>query len=174
MPGGNNRSRKDDAEKLTESSEPRVTPDVSENEEEFELNATETEGSPNHSIQDPTTGFQSVCDQLKVENHSLRAELDIVKAVVAKQHEQITQLQKAMLDQQKRSMEDNILFHGLPESQGENLEDIVRKISVKMHGYFSAFGVEKIHRLGPPASSTDSRKPRPIVALLTVGSHDLS
>ncbi len=61
-----------------------------------------------------------MCYQIKVENHSLRADLDIVKVVVAKQHGQITQLQKAMLDQQKRSTGDNILFHGLPESQGEN------------------------------------------------------
>ena len=60
---------------------------------------------------------------LREENRSLRAELEFVKAIVAKQSDDIT-LKKNIVDQEKRPMENNVLFHNLDEKQGEICEEV--------------------------------------------------
>ena len=60
---------------------------------------------------------------LSKQNSDLRSEVDMLKALVVKQSNEIGELKRGLVDLQTRSMEDNVIFHNIAESRGENCED---------------------------------------------------
>ena len=60
-----------------------------------------------------------------------------------------------------RSMRDNLIFYGIPESQNEDCEKLIKSMCVETMNIDTAAGftVDRAHRLG----SDKQRKPRPVV-----------
>ncbi len=63
------------------------------------------------------------CGGLREENTHLKAELDLIKAVVSKQANDIDNLRSDLIDQQARKMRSNVLFHKVPGSKHEVCAD---------------------------------------------------
>ncbi len=101
---------------------------------------------------------------LNTQNNNLRSDVDMLKALVVKQSNEIGDLKSGRLfDLQTRSMEENVIFHNVVESRGENCEEKVRGI-LKSKPFGGVIDIEKIHRIGNYIPSASH--PRPIVAKL--------
>ena len=70
--------------------------------------------------------------------------------------------QKTIQDLQDRSMRDNLIFSNVPQTRGENCEDVVKKIIRDQIGIKEPVAFERVHRMGQ--MSQDERKPVSIVA----------
>jgi hypothetical protein len=68
----------------------------------------------------------SEIESLKIENVSLRKELQLLKSIVVNLDRKVTQQEKEIVDLRGRSMRDNILIHNLAEEESENLDTKVR------------------------------------------------
>jgi len=97
----------------------------------------------------------------------LRKEMDLLKALVIKQGQQLAHLQAENDDLKNRSMRNNVIFHNLHELSGSNEtpEDTVKRFlqNTKMPGIESLV-FERVHRLG--TFQANAKYPRPIVARL--------
>lgn len=100
---------------------------------------------------------------LNTQNNNLRSDVDMLKALVVKQSNEIGELKRGLSDLQTRSMEENVIFHNVAESRGENCEEKVRGI-LKSKSFGGVIEIEKIHRIGKYIPSASH--PRPIVAKL--------
>ncbi len=82
---------------------------------------------------------------------------------MAKQSYDIDVLKREVVDQQARSMQNNILVHDIPESRDENCAEKVKEALTKC-GFTESYSVERIHRLG--SIDKNASRPRPIIARL--------
>ncbi len=105
---------------------------------------------------------------LQEENTSLRQEVDMLKELLVRQHKDMEILKSTVLDLQVRSMQDNLLFHNVPEEKDENCADKLKKI-LNNKGYTKNCVFERIHRIGP--YNARNQKPRPVVAKMQSHKH---
>ena len=103
----------------------------------------------------------SEIESLKIENVSLRKELQLLKSIVVNLDRKVTQQEKEIVDLRGRSMRDNILIHNLAEEENENLDTKVRKL-ISDHLQLEVSFV-RIHRNGP---RRPNGKPRTITGKL--------
>ncbi|CAJ1055550.1 uncharacterized protein LOC119127540 [Xyrichtys novacula] len=111
----------------------------------------------------------SLIDVLKQDNASLRMEVNTLKKLTADLQQKNHKMSNDILDMQSRSMRDNIIIHGLPETQKEtyqSTEQLVKtfmKSTLKMEEReVDAIRFSRVHRVGQAESSR--QKSRPIVA----------
>lgn len=103
------------------------------------------------------------------QSSDLKSEVDLLKAVVIKQSQQIAHLYAENDDLRNRSMKNNVLFHNLYELQGsngsENAEQTVMRFlqNTKMPDV-EGLVFERVHRLGQYKAG--AKVPRPIIARL--------
>ncbi|XP_061188800.1 uncharacterized protein LOC133196973 [Saccostrea echinata] len=90
---------------------------------------------------------QSEIETLKMENVTLRKELQLLKSIVVNLDRRVTQQEKEIVDLRERSMKDNILIHSLPEEDIENLNTKVHQL-ISEHLKLDVNFI-KIHRNGP-------------------------
>ncbi|XP_074658293.1 uncharacterized protein LOC141911210 [Tubulanus polymorphus] len=104
--------------------------------------------------------------QLKSENEQLRSKVRDLEKVVADQDAIIKSDHELLLDQQWRSMRDNLIFYGVEESENENTEDLIKGFCEKdlklPKTTVDSFKFARTHRLG--RRKNEQKKPRPIVA----------
>ncbi len=62
------------------------------------------------------------CYDLRSVNTQLRLEVTILRAIVSKQSSDIECLKRDVTDQQSRSMQNNVLFHQVPEEKKRKLQ----------------------------------------------------
>ncbi len=111
---------------------------------------TETQNQTLRDILDNSTKIESLetdFASIQYENKQLRQELDLVKATVASQSEDIEMLKRECMNQKARSMRQNILVHRIPEEKDEDCEAKVRAV-LQNAKYPHAYGIEIAHRLG--------------------------
>lgn len=65
-----------------------------------------------------------------------------------------SKLRDELLDLQCRSMRQNLLFRGLPESDGENCEDVVKDFITSVMKIRSDVRFDRVHRIGAKQSTT--------------------
>lgn len=108
--------------------------------------------------------------EMKGENKELKDEQKLMKALLIKKDKEISDLKAAQVDQQARSMRNNILIHNVPESKGENCENKLKQLLKKEtslpHKTVDDMKVERAHRVGQPHIGEGGR-PRLIVAKLS-------
>lgn len=87
---------------------------------------------------------------LNTNSTATREELTLLKNIIIKQNHCIRNLQNQTLELTQRSMRDNILFHGIPESKNPGAEDCVNLVTqaVRKMGFEDTLTFERIHRLG--------------------------
>lgn len=93
---------------------------------------------------------------------SMVSQMNLLVGIVTRQSEQIKRLQSEVLDLKSRSMRQNVLFHGIPESPSEDPYTIVTRIltnDLKIKEVENMIDV--CHRMGP--TRPPGSKPRPIV-----------
>lgn len=106
-------------------------------------------------------GTHSITESLG-KQESMETKLNLLTDVVIRQGELIKQLQSQVLDLKCRSMRQNLLLHGIPESPKENPRQIVENVLSKSLGVPNPWNLLDIcHRMGAPRTS--SGNPRPIV-----------
>ena len=107
---------------------------------------------------------------LKKENEDLKSDLMLLKGLLIHQDDEIKQLKEAVRDLTSRSMQHNILVHGIPEqAEGNNNEDCCRLVAeaISKHGLQDIPAMERAHRLGAFNKNVNKSRPRPIVARFT-------
>ena len=96
--------------------------------------------SINEKLNNQNREMENEIQQLKTRNESLDLKVD---------------------DLEYRSLRDNLLFHGLPEQQGENCEQLISDLIHSQLNIDSDIKFERVHRIG----KQDAKKgPRPIVS----------
>ncbi len=130
-------------------------------------------------INDPDTGIDTKINssisaneenaenisQLKMEVSQLKEQVELLIAITQKQENEISSLKSEASDMKGRSMRDNIILSGLPETPKEDLEvkvrALLREIGVDLaNGNTGPISFDRLHRFG-----TGSGKfPRPVVA----------
>lgn len=112
--------------------------------------------------------------KLEEENKLLRRELSVIKNIVVHTTNRVGQNESQITDLKVRSMDPNILVHGITEADKENLSDEIQKLFDENLG-LTGVTFAAIHRMGKPhsqeakagtASATQKPKPRIIVARL--------
>ena len=91
-------------------------------------------------------------------------EIDLLKAIIARQSKLIDALSTEVVDLKARSMRNNLLFHNFKEIQNENCEESVNMFlqnGLRINAHEGLI-IEACHRVGPPRST--NARPRPIVA----------
>ena len=82
--------------------------------------------------------------------------------------ERSVDLEDKVIDQEARSRRNNLIFHGVPESPGEDCFKIVSDIIVRGCKINDPFVIERSHRLGGPVRTSGRQsgqtKPRPLIA----------
>lgn len=115
--------------------------------------------------------------QLEEENKLLKRELSVLKNIVVHTTNRVGQNESQITDLKVRSMDPNILIHGVTEVDKENLNDKIKTLFDENLG-LSGISFAAIHRMGKPqsheaktesatATATKKSKPRIIVARLT-------
>ena len=114
----------------------------------------------------------SLIEALKTDNASLRTEVNKLSQLTGELLQDNVKMAKDILELQCRGMRDNIIVHGLPESNNEThqkSEELVKSFlldNLKMKPEEAeAIRFSRVHRLGKPKA--DQGRPRPIVAKLT-------
>lgn len=114
----------------------------------------------------------SLIEVLKADNASLRSDVNKLKRLTEELQQDNTTMANTILDLQCRSMRDNFIVHGLPETPHETYqksEDLIKvfmSTNLKMHpDEIEAIHFSRVHRLGRPRD--DQHRPRPIVAKTT-------
>ena len=118
---------------------------------------------------------------LEAENNCLKSRLELSENRISCLEKRVLDNKSKILDGQSRSMQDNLVFYGLPESKGENTDAVLMKfLSENMKigpDYFrirdfdkcsdsDTIWIRRCHRFGQTGSTSSSR---PIVAKLTSG-----
>ncbi len=103
-------------------------------------------------------------ERLGRDNKDLKAEVEMLKAIVVKQSSEIEVLKHGFTELQTRSMQNNVLFHNVPESKDEQCETKLLSI-LREKSFNGNVGIEKIHRLGQ--YDTNAKFARPLVARLS-------
>lgn len=67
-------------------------------------------------------------------------------------------------DLEFRSIRENLLFHGIPETQSEDCEQKVKSLISETLGIVKEIGFDRVHRLGKRATNANANVNRPIVA----------
>lgn len=102
-------------------------------------------------------------DDRKTELDTARSEIKTLKTSCKTLEDQNAKLETKMTDIESRSMRDNLLFYGIPESrENENCEDLVKQVCIEELQMPEArdFLVDRVHRVGVQKQN----KIRPIVA----------
>ena len=101
----------------------------------------------------------------RTELNNLRMETDVLKA-------ERKQNIRRMVDQEARSRRNNLIFHGIPETEEENCEDkLIQFVKEKLKVEISPTAVQRAHRLGKPRSRNNignlAFTPRPMIVLFS-------
>ena len=107
------------------------------------------------------TNIEPAIDQIRIDVSKANEELNITKRQLASQMYDINETKKKLVDIENRSMRDNLIFLGIPESQNENPEAIVQAITTQRMGLEGRISFERVHRMG---QKRDNGRARPIVA----------
>ena len=91
---------------------------------------------------------------------NFKVELNQMKEIQDQHSCEIKFLKKELVDQQARSMRNNLIFHGFPEEKDENCEVKILNLIRKNSAVNFNVEIERCHRLGPFKKD----KTRPIVA----------
>ncbi len=124
---------------------------------------TDTTTDLKHSIDELEQCFNEERERSQSEIAELKAEKELLKALLVKQSNDIAYLKAAMTDMQTRSMSQNVLFHNVAEKVGEDCANVVKEL-LDSKKYAGEVTFQNIHRLGQPTK--DMTRPRPIVARL--------
>ncbi|KAL3992408.1 hypothetical protein ACER0C_012033 [Sarotherodon galilaeus] len=118
------------------------------------------------SLKESLEFSQKQVETLAAENATLRDSVKSLTENVTQLNIENKKIKETVMDLQARSMRDNLVFSGIPESAGEDPETTVRsfiKIHLKLpEDTVKNIGFERVHRIGAP--KTGSGRPRPIVA----------
>lgn len=88
--------------------------------------------------------------QIQHSTYELREEVDLLKAIVIKQAEEINDLKRKTTDLTYRSMQNNLLIHNLVEKDTTDLEDyVIETIDQKLKIKIDKDSIDRIHRIGP-------------------------
>ena len=107
-----------------------------------------------------------VCNQTlnstKTELKKMKKIYDDLENEAKKIEERRTQMEDKLTDLECRSMRDNLIFYGIPETAAEDCENKVKELCKEKLGILNAdtFVFDRVHRLG---SEQNTRKPRPVV-----------
>ena len=93
----------------------------------------------------------------------IQEEIAVLKGIIVRQSQQIDSLKVECEDLRNRGMRNNVLFHNIPEKDGDIPEQSVTHLLQEMKLNPQHLSFERVHRLGP---RTQSKYPRPIVAKL--------
>ena len=101
---------------------------------------------------------------VREEVSSVKKEVNEVKDEIAIWKGRVGQLEDMMIDQQARSMRNNLMIHGMEELGGkEDCEKMVRDLIVDKCGVTGAVRLERVHRI-PTGERPAGSKPRPMIA----------
>ncbi len=112
-------------------------------------------------ISDEVSDLSSELALLRTHKNDTSKQIDILSAIVIKQSKTIKQLHSRVLNQEKRSMQQNILVHNVPEEKDENTDEKVSTFLKKKKIDDSAIRIDISHRIG--AERKPNSYPRPIV-----------
>ncbi|XP_062574544.1 uncharacterized protein LOC134236388 [Saccostrea cucullata] len=101
-------------------------------------------------------------NELKLLKHEAKTMRDNINKELSSMTRQNEELQRSVTDLKSRSMRDNLIFSGIPETPNEDCEAVVHQFLVnklKIRDYIS---FERVHRMGKPDEFRT--RPRNIVA----------
>ena len=91
-------------------------------------------------------------------------EVEVMKKGMKAMEEKVLEMEDRMIDQEARSRRNNLIFHGVRESPGENCFEIVSDLIQNVCKIKDSFVIERSHRIGRPATGNQRRvKPRPLI-----------
>ena len=110
-------------------------------------------------------------NKLHDENLRLKSKLDFMESKVMEIEKQQLKLTEQSIDSQYRSMQNNLVFQGLPEHKSENttnilVDFIVSYLRIDRNTIEKNIWISKCHRFGQPGYNGS---PRPIVATILQG-----
>ncbi|XP_039870018.1 uncharacterized protein LOC120722883 [Simochromis diagramma] len=118
------------------------------------------------SLRESLEFSQQQVETLAAENTTLRESVKSLTDKVTQLNIENKKIKESVIDLQARSMRDNLVFSGIPESAGEDAEATVKsfiKIHLKLpEDTVKNIDFDRVHRLGGVRSRTG--RPRPIVA----------
>ena len=114
-------------------------------------------------VQEETGENSCALSRLERENLDYKEEHTLLKRLVIKQTQEITQLRSEIDDLKSRSMRNNVIFHNVEERGHEICEKtILETLNKNKFGNSDPIKFERVHRLGP--YNPHRKSPRPIVA----------
>ena len=109
---------------------------------------------------------QQQIDTLSSENKTLKDSVSTLSSQLTVVTSECKTMKETILDLQTRSMRDNLVFSGIPETPTENSETVIKDFittQLKLSpDIVKNITFHRVHRIGPPRK--DSKYPRPIVA----------
>ena len=114
-------------------------------------------------VEGNSRGVREVREKVVRSSESVRE----MKDCMEKHMDRLRVLEERVIDQEARGRRNNLLFHGVEESEGEDCLKIVKDIVKLKCGVSGDVVVERAHRLGRKRVNvvgTRAAKPRPIIA----------
>lgn len=103
--------------------------------------------------------LQEDYDKLKVENVSLKSDVELIKGLLIRQSKKLLYLEDCLVKVTSHSMKDNIIVNGCPESNQDS-ETVLRKfIKDNLEIDVPANQVVRAHRLGTPKAPAATPAP---------------
>ncbi|XP_071086335.1 protein unc-13 homolog C-like [Haliotis cracherodii] len=114
-----------------------------------------------------STGKENACvtDRLEGKLDECHDELDYLHGRLHQVSDQNYELKEQLLTVQCKSLENNLIFTGIDETEEENVEVKAQNVIENNLKIAKSIELEKVHRLGKKRS--DQTKPRPILVAFT-------
>ena len=97
----------------------------------------------------------------------MQSDISSIGTKMQRFEDRVSAAESSLIDQEARSRRDNLLFFGVPESDGENCTKVIEGIISKMNVSTRKNPLQRAHRLGRPKPKNNvghgRSKPRPII-----------
>ena len=106
-------------------------------------------------------------DKNSTENVKIQAAVENINSKMEKQNEKIKKLQKQAIDKDARERQNNLMFYGVKEEDGEDTNNVITNFIKKEIKLDKKIVYESCRRVGPPKKKSDigrkASSPRPIL-----------
>ena len=121
-------------------------------------------------ITDDYSVLKANYEQLKTETKQLRDEQELMKSILIAKDKEIEQLKTQVMEQQTKSLQNNLLLHNVPEIPNEDCLLTVRNVLINetylTEEMLQTMPIARAHRIGTPNTGSN-KKPRLIVVTFT-------
>ena len=107
---------------------------------------------------------QQVYEAIQLDLQKYKEEMATLRSSVQDLSRQLKMMQRLCDDQEQYSRRQCLRFHGIPEEQNENTDQLVIDVARRHLGItLDPMHIDRSHRLTPRSWNRESKKPRPII-----------